>query len=71
MYPFPRFILCVMFTLGSAGIVFAAPPVPFLDDNEPGVNLPFAGDPDTTEDGCSQLAERAVVPKGLRLPALT
>jgi len=32
-----------------SGKLFAAPPVPFLHDDEPGVYFPFTGDPDTTE----------------------
>ncbi|MBH06194.1 MAG: hypothetical protein CMJ20_07715 [Phycisphaeraceae bacterium] len=39
--------------------ICAGPPVPFLDDTEPGLDLPFSGDPDTTEAGCAQDAPRA------------
>ncbi len=39
--------------------VFAGPPVPFFDDNEPGLNMLFTGDPTTTEDGCSADGPRA------------
>jgi len=35
------------------------PAVPFPDDNEPGIQLLFSGDPDTTEAGCSRDAPRA------------
>ena len=43
----------------AATSVFGGPPIPFLDDNEPGVNLPFSGDPNTTEEGCARDAARA------------
>ena len=43
----------------SSIMAYAGPPVPFLDDNQPGINIPFSGDPNTTEDGCAQDAPRA------------
>ena len=48
----------------SSTSVLAGPPVPYLDDSQPGLNYLFSGDPNTTEstDGvldCAQGAERA------------
>ncbi len=45
---FRAFLIC-----GCTTAVLAAPPVPTLDDNEPGLKVLFSGDPDTTEDGCA------------------
>lgn len=51
----------LMATITCSSNVFSGPPVPFLDPNEPGINFQFSGDPNTTEDGCSQDAARAVL----------
>ncbi len=57
-------VLLTAITILGGSSVLGAPPVPFLDDNEPGIQYLFSGDPDTTEstDGvldCAQDAERA------------
>jgi len=51
-------LLTAIVILGGSSVL-AAPPVPFLDENEPGLNFLFSGDPHTTEEGCSQSAPRA------------
>lgn len=45
-----QIIIQTVFLLGTAMIAMGAPPVPFFDDNEPGLFMPFTGeldDPDT------------------------
>lgn len=45
--------------LGFSMIAFAGPPVPVLSDSHPGIQMLFSGDPNTTEEGCSQNGPRA------------
>ena len=42
----------------SSTSVLAGPPVPYLDDSQPGLNYLFSGDPNTTEstDGVPDLS---------------
>jgi len=49
-----QIILLSVLVFSSEMIVFAAPPVPALDPNEPGLHVPYTGDPDTIEDACAQ-----------------
>ena len=53
------FILAFLIIQANSIDTFAGPPVPFLDDDEPGLNIRFAGDPQTTESGCAQDGVRA------------
>ena len=39
----------------------AGPPLPTLTDTDPGIQLLFSGDPNTTEDGCAHDAPRATI----------
>ncbi len=50
---------CTILAILSGSTIWAGPPVPFLDDNEPGINHLFSGDPNTTEEGCVQNGPRA------------
>ena len=47
--PVPFHVLLVAIAVLSGPSVLGAPPVPFLDDNEPGLQMLFSGDPNTTE----------------------
>jgi len=42
-------VLLTAITILGGSSVLGAPPVPFLDDNEPGIQFLFSGDPDTLE----------------------
>ncbi len=53
------FILAFLIIQANSIDTFAGPPVPFLDDDEPGLNIRFTGDPQTTESGCAQDGVRA------------
>ena len=39
----------------------AGPPLPTLTDTDPGIQLLFSGDPNTTEDGCAHDAPHATI----------
>ena len=54
-------VLLTAITIIGGSSVLGAPPVPFLDDNEPGIQMLFSGDPNTTEDGCDQFGPRAAM----------
>ena len=47
--PVPFHVLLAAIAVLSGPCVLGAPPVPFLDDNEPGLQMLFSGDPNTTE----------------------
>ncbi len=49
----------VFLVLATSPVLLAAPPAAFLSDDDPGINFLFSGDPQTTEDGCTQDGRRA------------
>ena len=56
-YKMKRLLVLVLgvavLTWGQAPVI-AGPPVATMDPTSPGLNVPFSGDPDTTEEGCRE-----------------
>tara|TARA_Y100000588_G_scaffold140727_1_gene154669 strand:+ start:20 stop:1264 length:1245 start_codon:yes stop_codon:yes gene_type:complete len=59
MFKRPILLLMVFVSLWIGSDVLGGAPRAVLDDNEPGLQFLFSGDPDTTESGCEQSGDRA------------